>query len=176
MTTEVQTTEVTETSTEATEAKRRGRKRKLTEKQLARAKQLYTEKGWAPAKIASQTWCPVSASALYYHLRGASPVGDTTEVSMRRRGRTGPSEAQIEFLVAQHQAGERVSNIREMPQMRRGAELGADGELVKRGGPKKFAAQTLSKELRDRGFELKRGRPPVAKEETEEVSEETASE
>lgn len=183
MNTETQTTEVTtETSTtEATEGKRRGRKRKISDKQLARATELYKQ-GWSPAKIANQSWFTGSASALYYHLRGASPVGDV-EVEMRSRGRTGPSEAQVAFLLAQHAAGERVSNIREMPQMRRGVEFDAEtGELtaksqrqVKRGA-KKFAAQTLSKILKENGCEIKRGRPPVAKPEAEEAAVEAAPE
>lgn len=150
----------TENQTETeTEKKPVGRPRKISDKQLALAREKY-EAGWPIAKIARQAWCLVKPAALYYHLSGKSPKGDGA-VDMRPAGRKGLSLEQLSFLVGQYQEGQTLTAIREMREMRKP-------------GGKMFALPTLSKALKEAGVEVRRGRPPVEAEEEE--SEEASAE
>lgn len=161
------TTTDTTTTTTAPEAKPVGRPRKMSEKVLARARQMYAD-GKSVPEIAKQVWCNVGKSALYYHLGGKSPKGDGA-VDMRRRGRKGLSEEQVARLVELYQGDEEsepmtLSAIRLLPEF----------SWRKGGKDRHFALPTLSKALKEQGIEPRRGRPASAVE--EEAEEEAAAE
>lgn len=137
--TEVAEQEVEAASEEvATEGKKAGRPRSVSEETIAKFVELY-QAGKTVAEIAEQEWCDCKPSTIFYHLKNSA------KQEMRPRGRQRHlSEEQVALLVQKHAEGVTITKIRELPEML------ADG--------KPFSLPTLSKVLKENGEVPRQGK------------------
>lgn len=146
----------TETNTE-TETRPVGRPRSLSDRQVARAVEMY-ESGKSVNSI--------SKNVVVFG--GASPATirlalKREGVEMRGRGRQGMSEEQVDRAVELQAEGLTLAQLREHPDLSNGKR-------------KKFAIPTISKALKARGVELSPGRPAQPKAEDDAPEADAAAE
>lgn len=148
---------MTTETTETTETRGPGRPASLSEKVVERAAKFYMN-GWSVARIAAASWCDCEPATLRYHL------ARHPEVEMRGKGRQGMTDEQKALALELHNQGLKLSQIRNHKGLKvreRYTQLDENGEKVQVDRVKLFSLPTLSKAIRERGGDLRRGRPPV---------------